>query len=182
MSYRLEYQWGAFHVPANALGLTADRFIVAIEGGDNNVCHSKTGKRARSWEACMIGTKEQVLKQAVYFAGACEGGSLQPHGRHCTPEAYIRRIRRLLDSSAYLQHGYWSAELRVVATHAIVDDVRKLGLGLGLELETRQSYGQEQAVVSFPMEWYADFFRLVDKYGADLPAWCFAEVWGLPAS
>lgn len=178
MSYRLEYQWGAFHVPADALGLAADRFIVAIEGGDNNVCHSKTGKRARSWEACMIGTKEQVLKQAVYFSGGCESGSIQPHGRNCTPEAYIRRIRRLVDGPAYLQQGYWSAELRVAATHPIVDDVRKLGL----ELENQQRYGQEQGVVSFPMEWHPNFFRLVDKFGADLPAWCFAKVWGLPSS
>ena len=58
MSYRLEYQWGAFHVPADSLGLTQDRFIVAIEGGDNNVRDARTGKRARSWDACMIGTAE----------------------------------------------------------------------------------------------------------------------------
>ncbi len=178
MSYRLEYQWGAFHVPAKPLGLTADRFIVAIEGGDNNVCHSKTGKRARSWDACMIGTKEQVLKQAVSFAGACEGGGLQPYGRNCTPEAYIRRIRRLVDGPAYLQLGWWSAELRVATTHAIVDDVRKLGL----ELEIRKRYGKDQATVSFPSGSYGDFFQLIDKYGAELPAWCFAEVRGLPSS
>ena len=178
MSYRLEYQWGAFHVPADALGLTADRFIVAIEGGDNNVRHAKTGKRARSWDACMIGTAEQVLKQAVYYAGACEGGSLQPYGRCCTPEAYIRRIRRLIDGPVYLQSGWWSAELRVIVTHAIVADVRQLGL----EPRVEQWYGQERAVVPFPQERHPEFFRLVDKDSGDLPAWHFAEVSGLPAS
>ena len=126
----------------------------------------------------MIGTKEQVLKQAVYFAGACEGGGLQPYGRHCTPEAYIRRIRRLVEEPSYLQHGWWSAELRVDAMHAVVDDVRKLGI----EPEIRQRHGQEQAVVSFPCDAYADFFRLIDKYGTELPTWCFAEVGGLPSS
>ena len=33
MSYRLEYQWGAFLVPAASLGAADDRFVVAIEGG-----------------------------------------------------------------------------------------------------------------------------------------------------
>lgn len=178
MSYRLEYQWGAFHVPADALGLAADRFIVAIEGGDNNVRETKTGKRARSWNACMIGTAEQVLKQAVYYAGACEGGSLQPYGRCCSPEAYIRRIRRLIDGPAYLQHGWWSAQLSVPTAHAIIADVRRLGL----EPVVAQRYGQGRASVAFPKERHRDFFRLVDRYIGDLPAWCFAEVNGLPSS
>jgi hypothetical protein len=37
MSYRIEYQWGVFHVPAQQFGLVQDRYVVAIEGGDNNV-------------------------------------------------------------------------------------------------------------------------------------------------
>jgi hypothetical protein len=178
MSYRLEYQWGAFHIPADALGLAQDRFIVAIEGGDNNVRETKTGRRVRSWDACMIGTAEQVLKQAVYYAGACEGGSLQPYGRCCTPEAYIRRIRRLIDGPTYLQNGWWSAQLSVNAVHAIVADVRRLGL----ELRIERSYGEERAIVPFPQERHPEFFWLVDRYIGELPAWRFAEVSGLPSS
>jgi hypothetical protein len=178
MSYRLEYQWGAFHVSAASLGLDRDRFIVAIEGGDNNVRQTKTGKRVRSWDACMIGTAEQVLKQAVYYAGACEGGSLQPYGRCCTPEAYIRRIRHLIEGPAYLQSGWWSAELRVSVTHAIVAYVR----ALGLEPRGERCYGEERVIVAFPQERHRDFFRLVDQYVGDLPAWRFAEVFGLPSS
>ena len=65
-----------------------------------------TGKRARSWEVCMLGSAEQVLKQAVYFAGACEGGSLKPGSRDCSPEAYIRRIRRLIEDDAPPARGW----------------------------------------------------------------------------
>ncbi len=56
MSYRLEYQYAAYRVPAAQIGQQEDRFVVAIEGGDNNVRNSRTGKRARDWEVCMIGT------------------------------------------------------------------------------------------------------------------------------
>ena len=62
MSYRLEYQWGAFHVPAASLGAADDHFVVAIEGGDNNVCDARTDKRSRTWSVCMIGSRVQVLR------------------------------------------------------------------------------------------------------------------------
>lgn len=48
MSYRLEYQYAAFRVPAVQIGQQEDRFVVAIEGGDNNVRESRTGKRTRA--------------------------------------------------------------------------------------------------------------------------------------
>lgn len=48
MSYRLEYQWAAFLVPGAPIGLSEDRFVIAVEGGDNNVRNARTGRRARS--------------------------------------------------------------------------------------------------------------------------------------
>jgi hypothetical protein len=117
MSHRLEYQWTAFHVPAASLGMTDDRFVIAIEGGDNNVCDARTGKRSRSWNVGMIGSRAQVLRQAVRVAGACEGGSPQPLGRRCTPETYVRRIRALLDGPLYPAKGQWRARLRVHPDH-----------------------------------------------------------------
>jgi hypothetical protein len=178
MSYRIEYQWGAFHVPALQFGLDADRYVVAIEGGDNNVYNASNNKRSRSWSVCMIGTKNQVLKQAVGFAAACDGGGLQQRGRYCTPESYIRRIRNLIDSGDYLQIGTWSAELRVAETHAIFCEAR----ALGLEVTLRRRFGEEVACIAFPSDRYRDYFTLIDKYHSELPAWCFAEVHGLPAS
>lgn len=178
MSYRIEYQWGVFHVPAASTGLAEDRFVVAIEGGDNNLYEGKSGRRVRTWNACMIGTASQVLKRTVSYADACEGGSLQPYGRCCTPEAYIRRIRRLIEGPAYLQRGWWYPHLRVDPTHVIVADAQRLGM----KPEIEQRYGRECAVISVPQERYAEFFQLVDQYARDLPAWCLAEVAGLPSS
>lgn len=178
MSYRLEYQWGAFHVPGASLGLAEDRFVIAVEGGDNNVSNARTGKRARSWDACMIGTRVQVLRQAVYLAGSCEGGSLQPHGHYCTPESYIRRIRRLLEGPGYLKRGCWWPRLRIRPAHAVVSGLRALGIEPTLE----KSYGEERAVVEFSADRQGEFFLLIDRYGDELPAWCWAEVTGLLAS
>lgn len=178
MSHRIEYQWGVFHVPAAVFGLSADRFVVAIEGGDNNVFQPRTGKRARSWEASMIGTADQVLRQAVYFAGGCEGGGLQPGGRWCKPEAYIRRIRRLIEAGDALQSGCWSAVLRVWPEHPAVTELRQIGLEPSVEAYC----GKQRAIVNFRPEQYPQFFGLVDKYGDELPAWYFAKVFGLPES
>lgn len=179
MSYRLEYQWAAFFVPGAALGLSEDRFIIAAEGGDNNVRHAKTGRRVRSWDACMVGTRTQVLQQAVYLAGSCEGGSLQPRGRYCTPENYIRRIRRLLDQATKEPaRGYWLPRLRVAEDHAVVKEARQLGL----DVRVASWYGTPRATVDVPPEHLAAYFGLVDRYVGELPAWCWAEVGGLPAS
>lgn len=179
MSHRLEYQWAAFHIAGAPLGLSEDRFIVAIEGGDNNLYEGRTGRRARSWDACMVGTRVQVLRQAVYFAGACEGGSLKPHGRDCTPENYIRRIRRLLDGEgATPSRGTWQARLRVTMPHPVVEDLRCLGLDPSLE----RRYDTTRAVLDIPPERLAAYFGLIDRYIDELPAWCWMEVGGLPAS
>mgnify|MGYP006379730483 CR=1 FL=1 len=100
MSYRIEYQWASWKLSASPETGGVDRFVIAIEGGDNNLRDAVTGKRVRSWDVCMLGSAVQVLRQAVYLAGACEGGSLKPGSRDCSPEAYIRRIRRLIEEGA----------------------------------------------------------------------------------
>ncbi|MDI9688515.1 hypothetical protein [Burkholderia cenocepacia] len=179
MSYRLEYQWAAFLVPGAPIGLSEDRFVIAVEGGDNNVRNARTGRRARSWDACMVGTRNQVLQQAVHLAGACEGGSLQPRGRYCTPENYIRRIRRLVDRAKNEPpHGYWHLRLRVAQDHAVVAEVRQLGI----EVRIESWYGTPRAIVDVPSEHLAAYFGLIDRYAGELPAWCWVEVGGLPAS
>ena len=58
MSYRIEYQWASWKLSASPETGGVDRFV--------------TGKRVRSWDVCMLGSAVQVLRQAVYFAGACE--------------------------------------------------------------------------------------------------------------
>ncbi|WP_406625359.1 hypothetical protein [Acidovorax sp. SDU_ACID1] len=180
MSYRIEYQWVAFRVAGLPLGLSEDRFIVAVEGGDNNLYEANSGRRARSWEACMAGTRAQVMKQAVYFAGTCEGGDLKPHGRDCTPESYIRRIRRLLDDTKdTAREGRWSPRLRVPRDHPAVAELCERGL----KPREEQRYGTTCAVLDdVPAEHLGAYFELVERYAGTLHAWSWFEVYGLRAS
>lgn len=180
MSYTIEYQWGAFRIAAGEIGAAEDRYVVAIENGSNN-CYDHSGRnarRARSWSACMIGTAEQVLMQAVSFAGDCEGGMLKPGGRDCSPESYIRRIRRLLAGPEYLSRGCWLPEIRVEPGHPVVAGAR----AIGLEPREEQTYGSTRSVIDFPRERLAEYFALVDRHIEDLPAWSLAQVRGLPDS
>ena len=61
MSYRIEYQWASWRLTAGPDTGGVDRFVIAIEGGDNNLRDAVTGKRARSWEVCMLGSAERPV-------------------------------------------------------------------------------------------------------------------------
>ena len=153
MSYRIEYQWACWKLTAGPDTGGVDRFVVAIEGGDNNLRDAVTGKRARSWEVCMLGSAEQVLKQAVYFAGACEGGSLKPGSRDCSPEAYIRRIRRLIEDDAPPARGCWYPSVRVAEAHplAVHDPLKGLEnlKESGDDLDDRIIYNTSTGVLTY---------------------------------
>ena len=84
MSHRLEYQWTAFHVSAASLGMTDDRFLIAIEGGDNNVCDARTGKRSRSWNVGMIGEGE-------FMPPSCSAETAPANGQSCPSPESARR-------------------------------------------------------------------------------------------
>jgi hypothetical protein len=177
MSYRIEYQWALFRISPQETGLPEERFIVAIEGGDSNLREPRTGRRARSWEVGMIGTSVQVLQRAVQVAAECEGGSLKLHDRDCTPEAYIRRIRKLLDSPPLTPQGAWEPRLRVPEGHPAAQQAASLALGT--EVCTR--YDRREVHVKFRPRELALFFDFVDRY-RDLKPWAVAEVFGLPES
>ena len=103
---------------------------------------TRTDRRSRSWDACMVGTRNEVLRQAVDMAGACEGGGLQPCGRHCAPENYIRRIRRLIDRvEDKLPYGGWQPCLCVAHDHPIVTDIRSPGVKV-----SRLNHGTDPSV------------------------------------
>lgn len=78
MSYRIEYQWASWRLTAGPDTGGVDRFVVAIEGGDNNLRDAVTGKRARSWEVCMLGSAG---------AGAQAGRLLRRRLRGWLPQA-----------------------------------------------------------------------------------------------
>ena len=176
MSHRIEYQWVAFKVNPNFY-LTEPRYVVAIEGGDNN-CYSSNGKRSRSWCVCMIGTLSQVLKQAVYYGGACEGGGLKPSGRDCKPEDYIRRIRRLVTAWAPPPDGAaWFPELKVNEGHPAIEYAK----GLGVNCVEAVQYGQRIVKVDLHLSQSHLIFDFVDRF-PDLSAWRLASVIGLRPS
>ena len=184
MSYRLEYQYCAFRIDPVDANLGQPRFVVAIEGGDNN-CYSQvwTGsgyreRRSRSWSVCMIGTAHQVLKQAVYFAGACEGGSLQPHGKACSPESYIGRIRRLVEKYSEPPAGSaWFPDVKVPEGHPCVPHAEALSLAMTTEI----SHGRPHVLIDIPRGRSDLLFDIVDRF-PDLMGWQLAGVIGLPAS
>lgn len=177
MSYRIEYQWASWKLAASPVLGGADRFVIAIEGGDNNLRDAMTGKRVRSWDVCMLGSREQVLRQAVDFAGACEGGSLKPGARDCTPEAYIRRIRRLVEGATTSASGRWYPSVRIAETHPLVGHAKQMGLSV----EREQRYGSWFASVRINDEQRDLVFAFVDRF-PDLRGWHLAAVSGLPAS
>lgn len=177
MSYRIEYQWCAFRVDGAATGLGEDRFIVAIEGGDNNVVDTKSGRRARSWDVCMIGTASQVLKQAVLFSSSCESGCLKLNGRDTTPESYIRRIRQLINGPSYQTTGWWIPKIDVPPSHPLLNEVQAAGLTPVMET----CYGTQRARLTVPKENLAEYFVWIGRY-PDISAWNWASVGGLAAS
>ena len=176
MSHRIEYQWACWRVHASPGQGAMPRFVIAIEGGDNNLCDAVTDKRSRSWDVCMLGTASQVLKRAVYFAGACEGGSLKPGSRDCTPEAYIRRIRRLIEGEAPAPaQGNWYPRVRIPESHPLATHARQLGLPLVRE----QRFGDWFALIDLNVSQRDLVFDFADKF-PDLHGWQLAEVGGLP--
>lgn len=134
MSYRIEYQWACLELTSSLVpGLKESQFIVAIEGGTNNLCSRdwRTGRerRHREWEVGMFGTRKQVLDQTAYYGQVCDGGSLRPNGRICSSKAYMARIVRLLadpyrDEDA-LRHFVFNpsldAELALIESPALAE-------------------------------------------------------------
>lgn len=187
MSYRIEYQWVGLCITSDvAPGLGAPRLVIAIEGGDNNltiVDHRGVERRQRSWDIGMIGTEVQVLRQATRFGSYCETGDIHPGGKRCTPEAYIRRIRRAmdhaLDSQASLAYLGLGAELPV--DHPVVTAPPLEGFTY-----YPNAYLGRHFVKFLPMgrERWAAYFDALDPYIDDLtlPPYRLGQIWGLPSS
>jgi hypothetical protein len=189
MSHWIEYQATAFVVPDGLRGVRGDRFIVAIEGGSNNLTERSRSGRERSvrdWYVGMIGTAQQVLTQTVRMAGDCEGMSLRIQGRATTPEAYIRRTRRLLDTARTDALGH----VRFVATVGAADPLVARAKQFGFEVEPLTRYSEQLARLTPPQgadglaaDWGL-YFRAIEPFlhdGSVQPG-RLCEVWGLPAT
>lgn len=187
MSYMIEYQAACFMLPSGLRGLTQTKFLIATESGSNNLtetARSGRERRVRSWDIAMVGTFDQVLKQAVVIASYCEGGGLKIGGRQTTPEAYIGRIRRLLARPREDAVGHVSLHATVKVDHPLASRAKHFGLPEQLQ----RRFGEDEAVLSPPTaddgpDWGA-FFRAVEPFihdGSVSPC-RLGSVWGLPAS
>lgn len=102
MSYEIIYHKVGLKLPKEATGHTEDLYAIVVQMGSNN-CYEINprggcGRRSRSWSAMAFGTRDQVMKQVIYFASYCEGGSLKMrHGRGgLTMESFITGMRHTL--------------------------------------------------------------------------------------
>lgn len=103
MSYDIIYHKVGLRFPKEAIGHSEDLFAIVVQIGSNN-CYefgngpSGCGRRARDWSALAFGTRDQVMKQIIYFASYCEGGSVKMRsGRgNVTMETFITGMRNTL--------------------------------------------------------------------------------------
>lgn len=111
MSHHIYYRFLASRVPGAALTDGIDRFFICIQGGDSN-CYDHSGptaRRSRNWRVKMLGTLEDILEQACYYAVECETGDLKIQGKACTPESYIKKIRNLVEKASTLDASIYAA-------------------------------------------------------------------------
>lgn len=188
MSCRIEYQWACFAITWELCPqLNEPRFVVAVEGGCSNLfeAQASTGRprRVRGWGIGMIGTHRQVLRYATHVAAACEGGSLKPGGRACTPEAYIARVRRLMahahEAGAAERHIALATE--VPADHPLAQAERVDGFTY---YESGQLQDSRVKLIPRGTDQWARYFNLIDPFLDDLSLHPSntGVVWGLPRS
>lgn len=194
MSYRIEYRFAAIKIDGSLVD-GVDRYAVCIEGGDNNVYESSAGnaRRSRSWDCCMLGTREEVIEEACYFSAGCETGCLKINGSDCTPESYITRISNLLGkatSVSFPTHDRPRINLEFLCDPDSTED--KLLIQAGLKRHTfKGSYDKGYlAQYYFKMDHnpdnlgshttdYATFFRLYPQLKGNRPGgWLFARCSG----
>lgn len=187
MSYWIEYQAAAFVVNAADLGLSEPRFALAIEGGSNNLTQTaRNGReyRVREWYLSALGTYTQVLRHAVRIAADCEGRGLQLEGRKLSPEAYIRRCKRMLEQPRpdFERHIVLAADLP--ADHPVA---RSSAQAEGF---TRYEFSERdvERVKLIPLQQnpaaWATLLNMLDPYLDDgsIPIGRLGQVYGMPSS
>lgn len=191
MSYRIEYNYAVFREdPHEVPGLTESCYVVAIEGGCNNTYESwPPNKRTRDWTVEMIGTKDEVLIQAVRAAAYCESGDLRPlNRRDATPESYIRRIRRLIETPPrHATTAQWMPSITLDEDHPVLALAATLpGARLGKSF-IKWAGTAPRRTVTFDLtdrSVLSGYFRRVAPFllTEKVRAWQLAEVSGLPES
>ena len=186
MSHTIEYQTACFVLPSGLRGIHRTKFLIATERGSNNLYETQGGRerRVREWGIAMLGSLDEVMRQVVTTAASCEGGGLRVGGRLTTPEAYIRRMRRVLSNPREDVRLHVSLHATVKVDHPLV--VR--GKQFGLSVQSQKSCGTEEALLS-PTQTQGEpdwgtYLRVIDPFLHDgsVAPYHLGRVWGLPAS
>lgn len=104
MSSEIIYHQAIERLPTQCTGLHVDLYFWMWQIGSSNCYESDhqrpggVGRRARSWKMASFGTREQVMRTAIWMAGDCEGGMLKLRSASTgiQPETLIRSVRKLL--------------------------------------------------------------------------------------
>jgi hypothetical protein len=91
MSYTIEYKGEVYK--DTQTGMSEPSYLLIITAGDNNVYEASNRRRARSTYIVAYGWTYNIIADICKYAGACEGGGLQPHNKYCTPEDYLKKYR-----------------------------------------------------------------------------------------
>ncbi|MBK4736040.1 hypothetical protein [Noviherbaspirillum pedocola] len=180
MSHHIEYRYLAVRIPGKDLADNMDRFFVCIECGDSNEYEGPGhgARRARRWSVKMLGTLEDILEQACYYAVACETESMRPLARDCTAEAYIRRIRSLVDSARVTDGSVYATPIALSYECAVGsdDDILLQGKGVSREVDGNVRYAFLSTDGTTD---YRTFFEVYPLLGRrHQHAWCFAKCRG----
>lgn len=182
MSYEIIYQYKCFVESQPEIHGGELKFVLAVEAGSNN-CYDHGNHRSRSWQVMALGNHDEVLRQILRWASSCEGGMLKPGNKDSTPEAFIKKVRKLLAEAA--RHGQAGVDGGWWTPSARVDDdqggAAALARSLGADLMEDVWYGQKRVRASFQdnLSGFWDFVRAMHRrqYG-----WQLATVSGLCAS
>lgn len=103
MSSEIIYHKVGLKFPKQATGHREDLYAIVVQMGSSNCYESGKGpggcgRRVRDWSALAFGTHDQVMKQVIYFASYCEGGSVTLRHRrgNVTMESFITGMRNTL--------------------------------------------------------------------------------------
>ena len=91
MSYTIEYKGEVYK--DTETGMSEPSYLLIQTIGDNNVYELNNRRRARSTYVTSYGWEYNIIADVCKYAGACEGGGLQPGNKYMKPEDYLKRYR-----------------------------------------------------------------------------------------
>ena len=97
MSYTIEYKGEVYK--DTQTGMSEPSYLLIQTIGDNNVYELGNRRRARSTYITSYGWNYNIIAQICKYAGACEGGGLQPGNKYMKPEDYLKRYRTKINNA-----------------------------------------------------------------------------------